>query len=164
MIFVTVGTHEQPFDRLVEKIDQLKGNHVIEDDVVIQSGYSNYQPKYCKSFPFLPYDEMEQYVKEAKIVITHGGPSSFIMPLQLHKVPVVVPRQKQFNEHVNNHQVDFCNAVKERQKNILVVEDIDQLEQILNQYDEIVSRMNITTVNHNKLFNEAFEKEIEKLF
>ena len=25
MIFVTVGTHEQPFNRLVEKIDELKG-------------------------------------------------------------------------------------------------------------------------------------------
>ena len=24
MIFVTVGTHEQPFDRLIKKIDELK--------------------------------------------------------------------------------------------------------------------------------------------
>lgn len=24
MIFVTVGTHEQPFDRLIKKVDELK--------------------------------------------------------------------------------------------------------------------------------------------
>lgn len=26
MIFVTVGTHEQPFNRLIKKIDELKGS------------------------------------------------------------------------------------------------------------------------------------------
>lgn len=30
MIFVTVGTHEQPFNRLVEYVDQLKKEKVIE--------------------------------------------------------------------------------------------------------------------------------------
>ena len=31
MIFVTVGTHEQPFNRLVKKIDELKGNGTIQE-------------------------------------------------------------------------------------------------------------------------------------
>ena len=30
MIFVTVGTHEQPFNRLVEYVDQLKKEKIIE--------------------------------------------------------------------------------------------------------------------------------------
>ena len=30
MIFVTVGTHEQPFDRLVECVDNLKKDGTIE--------------------------------------------------------------------------------------------------------------------------------------
>ncbi len=29
MIFVTVGTHEQPFNRLVQKVDDLKKNGII---------------------------------------------------------------------------------------------------------------------------------------
>ena len=29
MIFVTVGTHEQPFDRLVKAIDELKRDQLI---------------------------------------------------------------------------------------------------------------------------------------
>ena len=40
MIFVTVGTHEQPFDRLIRKVDELKENGIIQEDVIIQTGFS----------------------------------------------------------------------------------------------------------------------------
>lgn len=40
MIFVTVGTHEQPFNRLIQKVDELKRDGIIKDDVIIQSGFS----------------------------------------------------------------------------------------------------------------------------
>ena len=114
MIFVTVGTHEQPFNRLVQKIDELKRDGVITEDVVIQTGFSTYEPKYCKWQKLFPFQDMGKYVEQARIVITHGGPSSFIMPLQIGKIPIVVPRQSKFNEHVNDHQVLFARAVKER--------------------------------------------------
>ena len=42
MIFVTVGTHEQAFDRLIKYIDDLKIKGVIKEEVIIQTGYSNY--------------------------------------------------------------------------------------------------------------------------
>ena len=42
MIFVTVGTHEQPFNRLVEYMDRLKENGIIAEDVIIQTGFSTY--------------------------------------------------------------------------------------------------------------------------
>ena len=128
MIFVTVGTHEQPFNRLIRKIDELKRDGIIKEEVIMQIGYSTYEPKYCKWFKLLPYSEMVKNVKDARIVITHGGPASFIMPLQIGKVPIVVPRQKEFDEHVNNHQVDFSKAVEERMGIILTVTDINKLE------------------------------------
>ena len=39
MIFVTVGTHEQPFDRLVKCVDELVAEKIIKEKVVIQKGY-----------------------------------------------------------------------------------------------------------------------------
>ena len=48
MIFVTVGTHEQPFDRLVKYIDELVKVGEIKEEVVIQAGYSTYEPVHCK--------------------------------------------------------------------------------------------------------------------
>ena len=50
----------------------------------------------------------------AKLI--YGGPASFIMPLQVGKVPVVVPRQKKYGEHVNDHQLEFAQEVEKRKK------------------------------------------------
>ena len=46
----------------------------------------------------MSFDDMQKTLKEARIVITHGGPSSFIEALQFGKVPIVVPRREKYNE------------------------------------------------------------------
>ena len=133
MIFVTVGTHEQPFNRLVQEIDNLKRDGVITEDVIIQTGYSTYEPKYCQWDKLIPYKQMIKNVEDARIVITHGGPASFIMPLQIGKTPIVVPRQKKFDEHVNDHQVDFCKEVEKRMGTIIVVEEVEKLGEMMKK-------------------------------
>ena len=164
MIFVTVGTHEQPFNRLVECVDNLKKNNVIQENVVIQTGYSTYAPENCRWQKLFPYQEMQNLVKEARIVITHGGPSSFIMPLQMGKVPIVVPRRHEFNEHINDHQVSFAKAVAERMGTILVVDDMDRLGETIRNYEKIVGSMSKELKSNNSLFNERLKKIVEELF
>lgn len=163
MLFVTVGTHEQPFNRLLEYIDNMKRDGEIQDEVTIQTGFSTYEPKYCTWSKFLHYSQMEKNVAAARIVITHGGPASFIMPLQVNKVPIVVPRQKKYNEHVNDHQVDFSKAVAERQGNIIVVEEIEQLEHTILNYDTIVQAMPAGLKSNNKKFCEEFGKLVTEV-
>ena len=88
-------------------------------------------------------------------VITHGGPSSFIMPLQIGKVPIVVPRKFEFSEHVNNHQVTFSKAVAERMGTIIVVEELEKLENIILNYDEFVRKMGKKLNSNNEKFNNS---------
>ncbi len=164
MIFVTVGTHEQPFNRLIEKLDHLVENGEIKEEVLIQTGFSTYEPKFCKWQKLFPYQEMIENVSKADIVITHGGPSSFIMPLQVGKIPIVVPRKKEFDEHVNNHQVDFSNAVAQRQGNIIVVEDVDQIEEVITNYFNIVETMSSSLKSNNEKFNEQFKNIVKEMF
>ncbi len=164
MIFVTVGTHEQQFNRLVECVDQMKEKGLLQEEVIIQTGFSTYEPKYCTWQKLLPFQQMVKNVEQARIVITHGGPSSFIMPLQIGKIPIVVPRQKQYEEHVNDHQVDFCRAVSRRQGNIILAEEMDALEQAILNYDEITAGMTAGQSSNNAKFNEAFGALVEGLF
>ena len=164
MIFVTVGTHEQQFNRLIEEIDRLKGDGTIKEEVFIQTGFSTYEPKYCKWSKLIPYKEMQRLNKESRIVITHGGPASFIAPLQLGKIPIVVPRQSKFDEHVNDHQVDFATAVSERNKNIIAVFDIKELKDKIINYDKIIKKIDKKETSHNKEFCTKFEKEVKKIF
>ena len=164
MIFVTVGTHEQPFDRLLKAIDDLKRDGIITEEVIIQSGYSTYVPKYCKWEKLIPYKDMIKNVENARIVITHGGPASFIMPLQIGKIPVVVPRQRKFNEHVNNHQVEFARNVAQRMGNSIPVEDINELGGIIKNYDEICANMGNSMCSNNELFCENLKKIVDSMF
>lgn len=163
MIFVTVGTHEQQFNRLVEFVDQMKKKGLLTEEVVIQTGFSTYAPENCTWKKLLPYQEMLRNVAQARIVITHGGPSSFIMPLQIGKIPIVVPRQKQFGEHVNDHQVDFCRAVSQRQGNIILAEDMETLENAILNYDDIVATMSAGQSSNNAAFNRAFGELVKDL-
>ena len=78
MIFVTVGTHEQPFNRLVKTVDDLKKNGNITEEVFIQTGFSTYEPKYCSWEKWIPYKQMIKNVEDARIVITHGGDRDII--------------------------------------------------------------------------------------
>lgn len=161
MIFVTVGTHEQQFNRLIKKIDQLKKDGHIKDDVFIQTGFSNYIPESCDWKKFLSYEEMIQKIKDAKIVITHGGPSSFILPLQYGKTPIVVPRMKKYDEHVNDHQVEFCRKYNSLNNNIIVVVNVDELN---SELFSIVEKKTLINSNSNTLiFCKRLSKVLEEV-
>ena len=161
MIFVTVGTHEQQFNRLIKKIDQLKKDGHIKDDVFIQTGFSDYIPESCDWKKFLSYEEMIQKIKDAKIVITHGGPSSFILPLQYGKTPIVVPRMKKYDEHVNDHQVEFCRKYNSLNNNIIVVVNVDELN---SELFSIVEKKTLINSNSNTLiFCKRLSKVLEEV-
>lgn len=163
MIFVTVGTHEQPFDRLIKAVDVLKKDGLIHEKVFMQTGYSTYTPTACNYSKFCSYDKMKEEVQKARIVITHGGPASFLMPLQIGKIPIVVPRQSKFNEHVNNHQLDFAREVANRMHNIIVVDEISELYSAIDNYSELSANMSTHIMNNNQYFNDSLEKIVDQL-
>ena len=133
MIFVTVGTHEQPFNRLIKGVDRLVETSVIKDDVFIQTGYSTYEPQFCKWSSLISFDKMNELMETSDIIITHGGPATFMSAIANGKKPIVVPRQEKYDEHVNDHQVDFAQQVKEKYNSIEVVTEISKLRNYLNQ-------------------------------
>ena len=161
MIFVTVGTHEQQFDRLVRAVDELKENGTLSEPVFIQTGYSAYEPKHCEHSAFVPFRRMKTHMTEADVVVTHGGPSSFIEAMAAGKVPVVVPRRGDLGEHVNDHQADFVRIVAERQGGIVPVYDVAELASAIERAREL-SR-GVEFKSHNAEFCEELGRLIEEL-
>lgn len=164
MIFVTVGTHEQPFNRLLKAIDEGVYSGTITEEVFAQTGYSTYIPKNYKAEAFLDFSKMQELIERASIIVSHGGPSSFIMPLQIGKIPIVFPRQEKFKEHVNNHQLTFCREVLLRNKNIILAEDSNELIYDITHYQSIVNNMKISINSNNAKFNDALSRMIDKMF
>lgn len=161
MIFVTVGTHEQQFDRLIKAVDELKANGVIDEPVFIQTGYSTYEPAHCEHSKFVPFKKMKEMMADADVVITHGGPSSFIEAMAAGKVPVVVPRRGDLAEHVNDHQADFVRIVAERQGGIVPVYDVAELPEAMERAREL-SR-SVEFKSHNAEFCEELRRLLEEL-
>ncbi|RZI49481.1 glycosyltransferase [Lactococcus kimchii] len=157
MIFVTVGTHEQPFNRLIQKIDELVRDGEIEDDVFMQIGYSTYEPKYTKWEKIIGYDEMSDYLMKSDVVITHGGPSTYMQVLQNGKIPIVVPRQLKFNEHVNDHQLWVSKQVMDKGYPLILCENIENLLSDIKKSKKVV---NILENSHNKEFIDKLYTEI----
>ena len=122
MIFVTVGTHEAGFDRLVEAVGRLPG----EEEVLLQAGYSTVRPDRARCVDFLGFEEMVATIRRARVVVCHAGVGSIMVSLMNGRRPVAVPRLARLGEHVDDHQLELGRRLAEREL-IHLVEDTRQL-------------------------------------
>ncbi len=121
MIFVTVGTHQQPFVRLVEALAALPS-----EELVVQHGPAPAPAGVAKAVPFLSFPEMLDNFDRADVVVTHAGVGSILLATNAGHVPIVVPRLKERGEHVDDHQVHLINEL-ERDNRVKVVWDTSRL-------------------------------------
>jgi UDP-N-acetylglucosamine transferase subunit ALG13 len=123
VILVTVGTHHQPFTRLIGALRSLPS-----DELVVQYGHS--MPPAWRSarqaVPFLDYDRLAALMDAADAVVTHAGVGSVLTALRMGHTPIVVPRLEQFGEHVDDHQAEFTQTLEETGR-IMAVWEVDQL-------------------------------------
>lgn len=82
MILVTVGSQKFPFNRLLEKIDELVENGTIKEEVFAQIGTSDYIPKNYQYVDFIDQEEFNKKIEEANIVITHAGTGVIVNSLK----------------------------------------------------------------------------------
>lgn len=134
MIFVTVGFHDQPFTRLIAKMDEIAGR--IGEEVIIQKGCTEFKTIYATSFDFLPSDEeyMELF-KKARVIVSHAGAGTVLNSLVHGKRTILVPRLRRYGEHVNDHQIELSDALKDRRL-ITVIQEVDQLERVLTESED----------------------------
>ena len=87
MILVTVGTNEQPFDRLVRAAASLRPTQ----ELVVQHGASKVPHGQGRWVDYLPFDELAELVAAADVVVSHAGVGSIILAHRVGKRALVVP-------------------------------------------------------------------------
>lgn len=122
MIFVSVGTNEARFDRLVEAVEPLAA----AEELVVQHGPSPVRPRGATCVDYLSFEEMTEHIRRARAVVLHAGVGSVLAALANGVRPVVVPRLKRFGEAVDDHQVGFGRRLHE-QGLVELVEDLARL-------------------------------------
>ncbi|MDY6965778.1 MAG: PssE/Cps14G family polysaccharide biosynthesis glycosyltransferase [Halobacteriota archaeon] len=128
MIFVTVGSHYQGFERLIKKMDKIAEK--IDEKVIMQIGHTEYAPKNAEYFDFEDYEKIQSLNREARVVVCHGGVGSVITALEQESFVIVVPRLKRFGEVADDHQLEIAGSLAEEGK-ITVVHDVNDLEEAL---------------------------------
>ena len=123
VIFVTLGTHDFPFDRLLRALDRLPG----DEELVVQTRAPGVRPAGARrGSTTLPYDELAEDIRRARVVVCHAGVGSVLTALANGKRPVVVPRLARFGEAVDDHQLAFARRLGEAGA-VTLVEDVDAL-------------------------------------
>ncbi|MBI4210209.1 MAG: hypothetical protein HY544_01740 [Candidatus Diapherotrites archaeon] len=114
MIFVSVGTHPQQFDRLLEELDRLAGEGRLGNEVFAQTGFSGYKPRNFAWKDFLGMDEFVQKLRGADVFITHAGEGNIGLAKGMGKKFITMPRRAEFGEHTNNHQLELAAVVEQK--------------------------------------------------
>jgi UDP-N-acetylglucosamine transferase subunit ALG13 len=126
MILVTVGTNEQPFDRLVRAAAALGG----EEDLLVQHGSSRVPHGRGEWVDYLPFEELAARASEARVVVCHAGVGSIMMARRSGRRPVVLPRRHRLGEAVDDHQVTLARRLAESGL-VTLVEDEAELAAVL---------------------------------
>lgn len=119
MIFVTLGTQDKTFERLLIAIDKAIEKGEITDRVVVQAGNTKYESKNMEIFDLISPDEFNKLVDECDLLITHGGTGSILSAVKKGKKVIAAARLKKYKEHVNDHQKQI---IKEFEKEGYLVE------------------------------------------
>lgn len=151
MIFVMLGTQNNSFNRLLKEIDKLIENQTINEEVIVQAGYTKYQPKSekMKVIDFISREELDTFEKDANFIITHGGVGSIITSLEKGKKVIAVPRLHEYGEHVNNHQKEIVEKFN-RSGNIIGIQSIEELEEAIKRVKDFEPKPYVEN-NHKML-------------
>ena len=127
MVFVTLGTQDKPFDRLLKAIDKEIEKGTIKGEVVVQAGCTKYESKNMKIFDLIPLDDFDELMGKCDYLITHGGVGSIVTGLNKDKKVIAVPRLEKYGEHINDHQLQIINNF-DKMGYIIGCIDLDELE------------------------------------
>ena len=144
MIFVTLGTQDKGFARLLHAIQKQIDNGNIKDRVVVQAGYTKFESKDMEIFDYIPKDEFEDLMATCDLLITHGGVGSIMNGLDAGKKIIAAARLKEFGEHTNNHQLQIIEKLEESE-HLIALDDFEKLDEAL----EKVKDMKFKKYKHN---------------
>ena len=113
LLFATVGA-TLPFDRLVQAVARLKAEGAIAEAVILQTGVGGVRPPGLETHETLPYKRMQAILRDADIVVCHGGTGSLITALREGCRVVAMPRRFEDGDHYDDHQGEITRAFAER--------------------------------------------------
>jgi UDP-N-acetylglucosamine:LPS N-acetylglucosamine transferase len=109
--FVAVGTHRQPYARLLGIVTRGIEDNLLPEPVRAQVGPARWSAPDAEASPHLSREELESAVRRAAVVVCHGGAGIISSALAAGRRPIVVPRRAALGEHVDDHQYQLTRKL-----------------------------------------------------
>ncbi|MBQ6840656.1 MAG: hypothetical protein IJO63_00875 [Bacilli bacterium] len=144
MVFVTLGSQDKQFLRLVKEVDKLVKEKVITDEVIVQAGVTKLDTNRIKILDYIDVSDFQKYMNESDYIIAHGGVGSILDAMKLGKKIIAVPREAKYDEIANDHQKQIiaefakkryiigCKDVKDLRNAILKVKSFKPNKYVSN--------------------------------
>ena len=162
MIFVTVGTQDKSFVRLIKGIEDAVKENKIQDEVIIQAGNTKYESDVVKVLNYIPFEKFSEFMNKADIIITHGGVGSILSAIKLGKKVIAVPRLKEYKEHINDHQLQVIKKMTE-QGFILSTQNVEEIPNKIKEIQDFKTKeYTSNTENFIKSFKKILDETINK--
>jgi exopolysaccharide biosynthesis glucuronosyltransferase PssE len=107
--FVTVGNATQSFDRLLAGVSE--AGPKLPRPVIVQRGVSKFNRPDWLIRDYVPMEEFDRLIRDSTLLIMHAGAGSIIHAVRARKLPVVMPRRARYGEIIDDHQVEFSEAL-----------------------------------------------------
>jgi UDP-N-acetylglucosamine transferase subunit ALG13 len=132
MIVVTVGTHEQQFDRLMRAVVALGDS----EPMLVQYGTCTITSGPGEWVDFLSFDELAERAAGARAFICHAGVGSIVLARRCGHRPIIMARRPDLGEHVDEHQLELSRRLHQAGL-VTVVEDELELAAAVRNPDAI---------------------------
>lgn len=131
-LFVPLGTQKFQFSRLVIGLNKLvEEKKYAPSEILMQSSLYEVQPLFQHK-TLISLADFEHSIRQAEVVVTHSGVNTIITCMKMNKPLVIVPRLKEFGEHVDNHQLEIAELMEVKFK-VLVIRNMDELSNAIEQ-------------------------------
>lgn len=97
-IFVTLGTRDEPFTRLLQGVEDLIKKGIIKEKVIIQAGHTKFSTNLAEVFDFCMPEKIDKLIRNAKYVITQESAGIGTQCLKYRTRFIVMPRDYQYGE------------------------------------------------------------------
>lgn len=137
MILVVLGTQDKRFERLLKVVEEAIDQGVIKEEVMVQAGCTVYDSSKMNVVDYVDMTTFEQWMKDCRLLITHGGVGTIMSGLRNKKPVIACARLAKYGEHHNDHQCEIIETFYEKGY-LIPLRDGQSLKEVLSAAENFV--------------------------
>jgi len=111
MILILLGTQDSPFPRILEETENAVNELGLTEEIYAQVGTTPFSSQRMIVKDYFLGEEYNELIKNARLIIAHGGAGILYKAIHLGKKVICQPRRADLGEHNDDHQEELAEKL-----------------------------------------------------